>query len=465
MSLASSSFLKNIFPDKRFWKMMFTFSMPIALQNMSIAILGIIDVSVISNMGETAVAAVSLANQFFYIITLITFGITSGASVYLSMAYGEKNHEKMREVFSITMFFSVVINFLIMMLCLVFPNKSLGFFTNDAATIKNGAIYLIIVSPTFVMYSVSNSCTAFFRSVQKPLFPMVATIASLVIKTALNLVLIYGVGFIPAMGIVGAALSTLISKVIELILFLIFMHNFKEKEYIFKISDVKHFKPKGIKEFVSGTYAVILNESLWGLGISAFDAIFGRMGVSAVSAVSIARQLENLGNSFFSGIAIGACVVISNSIGANKISKAKEYAKNYALSAFYVGLFVMGVLLLVDVPYVKTFFTGLESETQNLAVYLIAIYALYMPFRSLASTLIMGIMRAGGDSRFAMFCDVLPVYIWSLLLGFILGIKLKYSIITVLAVMLFKRVIKCIIAIKRVTSGKWLNYINSCNPS
>jgi len=458
MSLFKSSVFKNIFPDKNFWKMILTFSMPIAFQNMSIAILGIIDVSVISNMGETAVAAVSLANQFFYIITLITFGITSGASVYLSMAYGEKNHERMREVFSITMFFSLMINFLIMMFCLVFPNTSLGLFTNDVSTIKNGAIYLIIISPTFVMYSVSNSCTAFFRSVKKPLFPMVATIVSLLIKTALNFVLIYGVGFIPAMGIVGAALSTFISKVIELILFLIFMKMFKEKEYIFKISDIKHFKLNGIKKFFSKTYAVILNESLWGLGISAFDAIFGRMGVSAVSAISIARQLENLGNSFFSGVAIGACVVISNSIGADRISEAKEYSKKYALSAFYVGLFVMTIMLAIDIPYVKTFFTGLESETQKLAIYLIAIYALYMPFRSLASTLIMGIMRAGGDSRFAMFCDVLPVYIWSLFLGFILGIKLEYSIVTVLAVMLFKRVIKCVIALRRVASGKWLIY-------
>ncbi len=450
--------LKNIFPEKNFWKMVLTFSIPIAMQNMSTAILGIIDVSVISKMGETAVAAVSLANQIFYIVSLITFGITSGASVYLSMAYGERNPERMREVFSITLFFSLSINFLIMMFCLLFPNTSLGFFTNDVTTIKNGAIYLIIISPTFMIYSISNSCAAFFRSVKKPLFPMIATIISLGVKTALNFVLIYGVGFIPAMNVAGAALSTLISKIVEIIIFLICITRFKEKEYIFKISDIKYFKPQGIKKFFSKTYAVILNESFWGIGISSFDAIFGRMGTAVVSAVSVARQLENLGNSFFSGVAIGACVTISNQIGADKIDKAKEYAKNYAFSAFYVGIGVMCLMFAIDIPYVKMFFAGLNPETQKLSMYIIAIYALYMPFRSLASTLIMGIMRAGGDSRFAMFCDVLPVYIWSLLLGFILGIKFKCSIIIVVSVMMFKRVIKCIFAIKRVVSGKWLNY-------
>jgi len=449
--------LKSIFPEKAFWKMVLSFSIPIALQNMSSAILGIIDVSIISNMGETAVAAVSLANQLFYIVSLITFGITSGASVYLSRSFGERNPEKMRETFSITLFFSFVINLVIMLFCVFLPNMALGFFTNDAETIKYGVIYLLIITPTFLIYSLSNSYVAFFRSVNKPGVPMVATMVSLGIKTALNFVLIYGIGFIPAMGVAGAAVSTLVSKIVEAVIYLICIARYEEKEYIFRLSDIKYFKPAALGDFVHKTYAVILNESLWGAGITAFNAIFGRMGNIAVSAVSIARQLENLGNAFFYGIAIGACVTISRYIGEKKIDKAKEFAKKYAFAGFWVGFGVMVLMLAIDVPYVNFFFSGLEAETQSLTVWLIAIYAIYMPFRALASTLIMGVMRAGGDSRKALLYDVVPVYAWSLVLGFILGIKLEYSIIPVLAVMMFKRFIKCAFAIRRVTSGKWLN--------
>ncbi len=453
-----SKIFKNIFPEKAFWKMVLSFSIPIAMQNMSSAILGIIDVSVISNMGETAVAAVSLANQLFYIVSLITFGITSGASVYLSRHFGEQNPEGMRETFSITLFFSLLINLIIMLFCLFFPRIALGFFTDDAPTIKDGAIYLLIITPTFLLYSLSNSYVAFFRSVKQPKIPMIATMISLGIKTALNFVLIYGIGFIPAMGVAGAALSTLISKIVEAIIYLISIARYEDKEYVFKLSDIKYFKPKAIGDFVHKTYAVILNESLWGFGISAFNAIFGRMGTSAVSAVSIARQLENLGNAFFYGIAIGACVTISCSIGEKKMDEAKEFAKKYALAGFYVGFGIMALMLAIDIPYVKFFFSGLEAETQTLTMWLIAIYALYMPFRALASTLIMGVMRAGGDSQKAMLYDVVPVYVWSLVLGFILGIKLKFSIVTVLAVMMFKRFIKCAFALRRVASGKWVNY-------
>ena len=458
MSILKSNKLRSIFPEKAFWKMVLSFSIPIALQNMSSAILGIIDVSVISYMGEEAVAAVSLATQLFYIVSLITFGITSGASVYLSRYFGEKNPQKMRETFSLAMFFSLAINLLIMLFCLFFPRQSLGFFTDDAQTIKDGAIYLLIITPTFILYSISSSYVAFFRSVKQPKIPMISTIVSLVIKTILNYVFIYGFLFIPAMGVAGAAISTLVSKVVEMVIYLIYIARYENKEYVFRISDIKYFRPKAIGDFANKTYAVILNESLWGIGISAFNAIFGRMGTIAVSAVSIARQLENLGNSFFYGIAIGACVTISCSIGEGKLDEAKEFARKYIFAGFYVGVGVMALMLAVNIPYVKIFFSGLEKETQSLTVWLIAIYAIYMPFRSLASTLIMGIMRAGGDSKMAMIYDVLPVYVWSLLLGFVFGIKLKYSIITVLAIMMFKRFIKCVFALRRVTSGKWINY-------
>lgn len=458
MNLLKTMFNKTFFPEKTFWKMILSFSIPIAMQNMSTAILGIIDVSVISYMGETAVAAVSLANQLFYIVSLITFGITSGASVYLSRNYGERNHEAMRKTFSITLIFSLCINLLVMLFCLFFPYKSLGFFTNDSQTIKDGAMYLIIITPTFLLYSLSSSYVAFFRSVKQPKIPMIATMVSLGIKTALNFILIYGVGFIPAMGVAGAAISTLISKLVETVIFLICIARYEDKEYVFKLSDIKFVKPKAIGDFVHKTYAVILNESLWGFGISAFNAIFGRMGNDVVSAVSIARQLENLGNSFFYGVAIGACITISCSIGEKKIEEAKELARKYALAGFYVGFGVMMLMLAIDIPYVKFFFSGLEPETQSLTIWLIAIYAFYMPFRALASTLIMGVLRAGGNSNKAMLYDVVPVYAWSLLLGFILGIKLKCSIITVLTVMLFKRFIKSVIALKSVAGGKWINY-------
>ena len=150
-------------------------------------------------------------------------------------------------------------------------------------------------------------------------------------------------------------------------------------------------------------------------------------------------------------------MTISRCIGEKKIDEAKDYARKYSFAGFVVGIGIMALMLAVDIPYVRFFFSKLESETQSIAMWLIAIYAMYMPFRAFASTLIMGVMRAGGDSTKAMLYDVVPVYAWSLVLGFIFGAWLKLPIAPVLAIMMFKRVIKCVFALRRVMSGKWLD--------
>lgn len=451
---------RKIFPEVAFWKKILIFALPIAFQNMSTAILGIIDVSIISDMGETAVASVSLANQLVYIASLIIFGITSGAQVYLSRYYGEKNTHCLKETFSLMMFFTLLINTLIMLMCLIIPNMAIGFFTDDKALIAGGVSYIRVAAPLFVFSAISNSYAAFFRSVGIPKIPMITTIVSLLVKLALDMLLIYGFAFIPAMGIKGAAMATLISKIVEFSLYLFFMLRHKEREYVFRFKDISFIKLRPAAEFIKRTYPVILNESLWGMGTSFFNAIFGRMGEQTISAMSIAMNMENLGNSFFYGISIGCCVSISFVIGQKKLDKAKQDAKKYALAGFYVGTGIMLLMLAIDIPYVKIFFSNLEAETQRLAIALIAVYACYMPFRSLASVFIMGNFRAGDDSRAAMLLDVLPVYLWSLPLGYLMGIKFHFGAVTVLTVMQFKRFIKAMLALRHFTGGKWLRVLD-----
>lgn len=461
------SFLKqmkgNWFPEKAFWKRVLLFSVPIALQNTSSAVLGIIDVSTISSLGEVAVAAVSLATQLFYIVSLITFGIASGASVYLSRYYGEKNPSKVRGCLCITVAVSLVVNGIAALLCLLFPRGAIGIFTTEAATVEEGAKYLLIITPTFLLYSLSYSMVAFFRSVKLPKVPMVAIILSLLLKVALNYPLIYGFGPIPAMGVAGAALSTLISRIAELLIFLVYyFFLFREREYVLRSSDLKQVTPSACLSFLGQNYPVIINESLWGVGVTLFNAVFGRMSVSAVTAMSVARQLENLGNAFFQGIGVGACVSLSYMLGEGQKKgedprgEVHKEAIKYALAAFYVGVGIMVVLLLVDLPYVRLFFSDLPAATQSVAIALIAVTAFYFPFRSLASALIIGVFRAVGDTKRAMYYDVLPIYLWSLPLGFLLGLEWNCSVVIVLLVMQFKRVIKCIFGLRRLLSGAWL---------
>lgn len=444
------------FPEKHFWKRVLHFSIPIALQQMSTAILAIIDVSIISSLGENAVASVSLANQVSYVASLIAFGITSGASVYLSRSFGAKDPSEVKKNFVLMMFCSLLLNVIIAVISAVSPNGMLALYTDKPELIKSGSVYLLIVAPTFVMNGFFNGMASFFRSANEPTKPMITTMIAIVIKTLLTYILVYGFWIIPPMGIAGAALATLIGRGIEVAVYIVMLRRYKEKEYIFSFKDCLYINWKNLKQFLRDTYPVIFNESLWGLGLSAFSAIFGRMGAMEVSALSVAQQLENLCNSFFQGIGIGACVSVSHVIGESRYTEARHLAKQYAVSGLYVGIGIMLLMLSVNRFYVNTFFADLTPETRQVACWLVAIYAVYMPARSLASSMIMGVLRAGGDSKKAMFYDVLPIYLWSLPVGFLTGILLHWSIAPVLLLMQFKRVIKCVFAVRRMLSGRWL---------
>lgn len=446
-----------LFPDKNFWARMLSFSIPIALQNLSIGLLAVVDVALLSGMGENAVAAVSLANQVTYVTGLIAFGISSGAAIFLSRGFGAEDSKTVKKNFILMLFCSFLINLMVAVISFFAPQRVLALYTNKEQLIVLGSQYLVIVAPSFVLYGISNAMTSFFRSGNQPAKPMIVSLVMILTKTSFNFLLIYGCGPVPALGIIGAAVATLISRIVELMINVIMLLRFEKKEYVFQLCDFQYINGKNLKYFLKNTCPVILNESLWGIGLSAFSAIFGRMGAMELSALSVAQQLENLCNSFFYGIGVGACVTIGYMIGEKDYDRAKLAARQYAVSGFYVGAGIMVLMLGLDMFYVNGFFSGLMEETRRTAMILIGIYAIYMPFRSFASSMIMGSLRAGGDSRRAMCYDVLPVYLWSLPIGFLTGSVFHWNIAMVLLAMQFKRVIKSGFALRRLRSDRWLS--------
>ena len=182
--LSKSRIRQVLLPEMEFWRNLIKFAIPIALQNLTTALFGIIDVSIISNMGEVAVSSVSIANQVSYISNNITFGITSGASVILSRCYGAKDKEGFKKAFAIMLFLSTILNTIITMVSFCLPRQVLSLYTNEAELIAQGAVYLVITAVTNIFYGISHSIVSFFRSVKMPSIPMYAALVTVAVKTA-----------------------------------------------------------------------------------------------------------------------------------------------------------------------------------------------------------------------------------------------------------------------------------------
>lgn len=444
-----------LFPDRKFWQFVFLITLPIAIQNVSVSLLSLLDVSIMKVLGDEAVGAVSLAGQLYFIANNVTFGITSGASIYLSRFFGEKNHSKIKSTFVNTFLLSGTVNALTALIAVFIPGVFMKIVTDKAVLIELGCRYLRIMGPAYLVMGINICFTAFFRSAQKAQYVLLPCFISIGCKTALNFILVRGVHGIGGIGIEGAAWATLISQIIEFSIdFILYLILFRD-EMRLKITDFRQATLKNAAHLLKLIYPVILNESFWAIGIALFSVVFGRMSVAEISALNIAKTVEELFNSFFYGIGIGAVVVIGRSIGAKEYEKAKLDALRYLLLGAQVGILILIFMTACNGTIVDLLFSGLSDRTILIAKVLIMEIALFMPFRSTASVINMGLLRAGGRSKFAMFIDVLPIYLYSLPIGVVLGLILKLPIIVVLPFMYAERVIKTGIGIVPTLKGKW----------
>lgn len=448
--------MRNIlFPDRSFWKDVFFLTLPITIQNMSASLLALLDVSIIKLLGDETVGAISLANQFSFVTNNMTFGITSGASIFLARYFGEKNADKVKDTFTLSLFFSLALNLVVSLVCILFPGAAMSVFTDKATLISLGSDYLVTIGFSYILMAANACMTALFRSANKALYVLIPTFLSLSLKTILNYSFIYGVFGISPLGIRGAALATLIARTIEFILYLILYHHCIPKDYRLSLAKRGKLTFEKCKNFLKGTYAVILNESFWAIGLGLFSVIFGRMQVEEISALNIAKTLEELFNSMFYGVGIGAVVVIGRNIGAQNFEKAKLNAKRYIVLGAEIGLLILILMAGTRNIVVDSFFSGLSVKTVEIAKILILEFALLMPFRSTASAIIMGLMRAGETTQKAMLYDTLPIYLYSLPVGILLGFVLKLPIVVVLPAMYAKRIIKATLALTTALRGKW----------
>lgn len=447
--------LDLFFPDKKFWKNILILTLPIMIQNTSTAILALIDNSILKSLGDASMSAVSLAAQLTFITANVIFGISSGASIYLSRYFGEKNPKKVNETFLITLILCLAVNLCVAFVALVLPEVVMGIFTDKKELISLGSDYLRICAPSYVCTALSSAMISLFRSAKKATHILVPSFIAIGLKTVLTYIFVNGVGPLESMGVSGAALSTTIAKATELSIYLILYFFCFKKDYRLSLSHFKAVTGQNLKSFIKSVLPVILNEGLWATGLALFSIIFGRMSIPEIAALNIAKTLEELFNSMFYGIGIGAVVVLGQLIGEKQYELAKKRAFQYMIFGIEVGFVILVLMSIFGGDIIHILYKGLSDETLKIANVLILEFALLMPFRSGASAIIMGLMRAGGKSKLAMLYDTAPVYLFSLPVGIVLGLVFKLPIVIVLPAMYAKRIIKFALAFRTALRGEW----------
>ncbi len=444
----------TFFKDKEYFKTIFVLALPIIIQNVVSSSLNMVDTIMIGSFGEKEVAAVGLANQPYFLLMVATYGIYSGASIFIAQYFGKNDIPNMKKSNILGLFFGIVLGLLFTVSCLIFPKAIMDIFSNDNEVIELGSKYMFIISFSYLLFTINYSFAFFLRSIQKPKIPMITGIIALIANTFLNYILIFGKMGFPKLGVEGAAIATVISRVIELSIMLIYFYK-KEKIYIPLLTDLKEGLNKSFfVNYIKTIIPVIFNESFWALGMTITMIAYSYSGTESVAIVQIANTIQGLFFVFIFGLGSACAVVVGNKIGEGDSFGAYIYAKKSIKIAMLFGV-ISGIVLFTATPFILSFF-NIKQETYQAAVTAMQILSIIISFRFLNFMLIIGSFRAGGDTVFSAIIDVLFLWGIGIPLAFAGTIWWNLPIYIVIGLVGIEELFKSFFGSMRFKSKKWI---------
>ncbi len=439
--------------NQAFYKLLVTISIPIIIQNLISSSLNLVDNVMIGQLGETFIAGTGLANQIYFVMTLILFGGNSGISIYIAQYWGKKETDKIKSVLSIGLIFASGLSFLFFVGGFFFPTQILGFMSKDADVVFYGAQYMRIVSLSYVITSISFAFGFSARSVGHPKLPMKASIISLATNTLLNYILIFGhLGFEP-MGIRGAAIATLIARIIEIIIILTGIYK-SIPHLAVSLKDLFSIEGYLVKLVGKTALPVILNEGFWSLGMTAYALVYARIGTEAVSAVMITNTVNNLFMVVGFGLGNASSVMLGNTLGAGEIDKAIDYNKKFLSLSILLGI-IVGFAITFTAPFIVTSLYNLTPASYEITITTLKILAFFMAFKFYNTIIIIGTLRSGGDTLFSMLLELTSVWLIGVPLALIGAFVLKLPVYLVVAMVNLEEIVKMLMGLPRLLSNKW----------
>lgn len=446
---------------KQFYKEVAMLAIPMVLQNMVTTSLGLLDSFMVGLLGEAPLAAVTMANTPVMVIMLMTFGLQSGGSVLMSQFYGKGDYDSINRVLGIGFYAAAGVTLLFGSVMFFFPVEFMGLFGNDAAVVALAAKYGRIVAFSFFFDSMTSVYVAAHRSMANPKPGMVILMSSMVLNAFLNWVLIFGKLGAPAMGVEGAALATLIARMVQLSMVII---------HILFVDKTFHFQPglafrpgmEMLRRYIRYSLPVLFNETLWGLGSSLYPTIMGHMASSQaiLAAYGVSGNIERLCTVAIFGVSGATSILIGREIGAGADrEKVLSVGKALDMLAVIVGAIVGGVFIAVTylffAPVVYPLF-GLSAEATEIATMMLVVTFSFLFFRAFNTTNVVGVIRGGGDVKTAAFIDLAPMWLVAIPTAALAGLVFQWGILAVYLCMALDNVVKALLGVHRLRSGKWI---------
>lgn len=440
--------------DREFYSTLFKLSLPIIIQNGLASLLYLVDNIMIGRVGEVELASVGAANQLYFILMMFTFGISSGASIFVAQYWGKRDLESIHRVHGMALICSVVISLGFIALGFFGGKFVLSIYSQDPAVIALGAKYLRIACIGYLFQSISVVYLCVLRSSENVVLSMVSSIIAIVVNTTLNYILIFGkFGFV-AMGVEGAAIATSIAAFVGLAVVVLYSYACKNVAAA-KLKDLIRFDLALLKEFFKVSMPVFINEGLWSIGTSLYAVLYGLMGTKAVAAMQIYGTLDRIAFVVFIGVGNACAIMIGNRIGEKRSDVAAEYAKRFLVLGAAIGV-VVGVIVFSASSLFVDFY-NVSNEVKEIASGIMRVFSFGIWMFVCNFISIVGIMRSGGDTVYSTCIDIGGLWLISLPMAYFAALVLKWPMWAVYACILPGDIFKLVISLRRIKKGVWIN--------
>lgn len=443
--------------DRPFARNVFTVALPMVIQQLVAASLHIVDGLMVSGLGDAAYSAVTQANRVTFVFNLFVFGTCTGGAIFLSQYWGARDIRRMRQSMGFSLLFVLIVAAVFISASLLFPRQIISMFLPEGESAELARQYLSIVVFGYLFTAIDNVYAATIKAAEKTYLPMLSGFVSILTNTVLNYAFIFGRLGAPEMGVRGAALATVISAAVSMLLNIGFAYGMRlpagarPSEWLCRDGAF-------MKRFVRTVVPVIFNEGLWALGTTMYSVFYGRMGDAAVATMGVCNTINDLVWVAIFALMNATAIIVGKALGAGDRERAYLSAKRLMVGAMAAGLVIGAVVIAVRWPLVNVF-SGLSYEVRDKAQLILAIGAATIWFRAFNTINIVGILRSGGDTLFSLLLDVGTLWVVGVPATGLAALVFHWPLEWVYACTFLEEIVKIAGGLPHFRQKKWMNVL------
>ncbi len=439
--------------DKSFYKNLIALAIPISLQNLITFAVNFADNIMVGRLGDSAISGVYMGNQLQTVVQMFVGGISTAMLILSAQYWGRKDTGSIKKIIAIAIKLALVVGLVFSAVSVVFPATIIRIFTSDASVIAEGAEYLRIVGISYIFFSIAQVFISSMRSVETAKIGLYISIMALVVNIVFNYIFIFGVGnVIPAMGIKGAAIATLISRILEASV-AVFYVRFIDKKLKLRFRELLPTDKLILKDFVKYGLPVIGGDVVWSINTLANSMILGHFTAEVIAATSIVGMLHNMVYIWMTGMSAAVGIITGKTVGAGEYEKMKEYAKTVQIIFVIVGLISGAIVQLLKVPFVSLY--DVTPEAVGYAYQFINVISVTIIGTCYQAASLFGLVKSGGDISFVFKNDTIFVFL-VVLPSAIIAKLLGAPAWVVFAALKCDQILKCFVAVVKINKFNWM---------